>query len=289
MKNLSLSILFLTGLIMSSHAQDEGVLTKKERLSKSNGIYVTGGPSWTFGDNIGDYKNGLNFELGYAKRVNRALSFGGSIGYMQFKYDPKVTEENAAYIGFGDPNGWVDYWGIDEYYYGYYLTLEGGDINMTTIAANIKVNFVPVMDESRFSFYGFAKPFVAFSTRNAVSGTGERYAYGWYVDEYGYLTYGGEAFYPDGVVAEWGPDDYPALKKESEVTGGIYLGPGFEFNPGKSFSFFAQASIGYTFPITYVSTGSYGQTIDDYVNEKFPMVKEGFTSIAVQVGFSYNF
>ncbi len=119
---------------------------------------------------------------------------------MQFKYDPTVTEENAAYVGFGDPNGWVPYYGIEEYSTaGYYLTLEGGDINMTTIAANIKVNFIPVMDESRFSFYGFAKPFVAFSTRKAVSGTGEpAYVWGYYEEVGVSCGFGGEAWYADG-------------------------------------------------------------------------------------------
>jgi hypothetical protein len=292
MKKISLLMLFSTAMFLSANAQDEGVIVKKERLSRSNGIFVTGGPSWTFGDNIGDYKNGFNFELGYVKRVNRALSFGGSIGYMKFKYDPSVTEENAGYTGgYGDPNDWITKYGLASdfaYDYGYYLTLEGGDINMTTIAANIKVNFIPVMDESKFSVYGFAKPFVALSTRKAVNGTGERYVWGYYEDS-GYLYIGDEAWYPDGFIDEWGPDGFPVLKEESEVTGGIYLGPGFEYNPGKAFSIFLQGSIGYTFPITYVSTGAYGTDIGDYANEKFPMVKEGFTSVTVQFGFSYNF
>ena len=91
------------------------------------------------------------------------------------------------------------------------------------------------------------------------------------------------------AIGDWGPDSFEALASETVVTGGIFIGPGIEFMPAKSVSIFVQAAFGYTFPVSFVSTGSYEPTIESYVDENFPMVKEGFPSLNVQVGMSFNF
>jgi hypothetical protein len=282
-------------------AQDEGTIEKRERITKSSGLFLNFGPSFTLGKNIGDYSTGFSFEGGFMKRVNRVLSIGPSLSYLSFKYDPEATTANGggAYVDFGDPNDWATKYDIPglEYDYGYVLTLEGGDITVTSLAFNIKLNLIPVRDESKFSIYVFAKPFIASATRTEVSGSDERYTYEIYEDDNGtatinddYLYAGDEGeYYSDGTTSTWGADSYEALAEETSFTGGIFLGPGIEISPAKSVSVFAQASFGYTLPISMVSTKSYEPTVDSYIDEEFPMVKKGFPSVNLQLGVSFNF
>lgn len=76
----------------SVSAQDEGTIVKRERINRHNNVFISVGPSFTFGKNIGDYNTGYNFEAGYLKRVNRLLSVGPSISYLNFEYDRSVVE-----------------------------------------------------------------------------------------------------------------------------------------------------------------------------------------------------
>jgi hypothetical protein len=295
MKKLYVLILF-SAFITITNAQDEGTIVKKERFERSKAIFIGGGPSFTFGKNIGDYGSGLNFVIGFSKRTNRILSLGGSFSYSSFKYDPKKTDVNKeGYKGFGDPNDWSTKYDFSDfqYDYGYLLTLKGGDINQMLLSFDLKLNFIPVTDNSKVSIYGFVRPFVTFSTRKEVSGSGQRYVYQYYelAGPYGDELYydDQDVWYPDGVVDDWGADEFDALKEEKEITGGVFIGPGIEFMPAKAVSIFAQAAFGYTFPITYVSSASYETTLDSYADPKFPMVKKGFASLNVQVGLAFNF
>ena len=282
-------------------AQDEGVIQKRERIEKDKGVFIGLGPSFTLGKNIGDYSVGFNIEAGFQKRLNRILSIGPSISYLSFSYDPEVTtDKGGAYVAVGDPNGWADVYGLPdlEYDYGYVLNLEGGDLSLISLALNLKFNFVPIRDNSKISVYAFAKPFVTYASRKSVSGSGERYTYEIYVDDQGtsnenddilHYNLGDETWYEDGFVGTWGPNNYEALKSDSEITGGIFVGPGIEISPAKAVSFYGQAAFGYTFPITYVSTQSYPPTVASYINDEFPMTKKGFPSVNVQFGVSFNF
>lgn len=87
-------------------AQDEGIIKKKSRITNDMGAYINLGPSFTLGKNIGDYSLGFNVEVGFMKRLNRLLSVGPAISYLNFEYDPEVTSAKGgdAYIGRGDPN-----------------------------------------------------------------------------------------------------------------------------------------------------------------------------------------
>jgi hypothetical protein len=288
--------------VFAASAQDEGAIIKKERIAKDKSVFVDFGPSFTLGKNIGDYKTGFNIEAGFVKRMNRLLSIGPSISYVSFKYDPSVTsvEGGDAYVDNGDPNDWQTKYPTynDTYDYGYILTLEGGDINMISLALNLKLNFVPVKDKSIFSVYAFAKPFISYASRTAVKGSDVRYAYEIFEDDNGtsddaddvlYYNTGDDTWYEDGFTSAWGPDDYEVLKSYQKFTGGIFLGPGVEIFPARRFSFFVQGAFGYTFPISFISTKSYESTVDDYISEEFPMVKKGFPSINIQVGASFNF
>jgi hypothetical protein len=289
-------------------AQDEGVISKRERIERSKGIFIGGGGSATFGDNIGDYSLGFNIEGGYVKRLNRVLSVGPSISYQRFDYDPEQTK--TEYTGKGDiPIDWYsqyDTWGekypITEnnvYDYRYLLSLEGGDISLISLALNIKFNFIPITDDTKVSVYGFAKPFIAMSSRDAVTGSGVREVWESYEDRNGTLTnesddilfyyQGDKKWYPDGYKENWDSEGYPALEKETSVTGGIFIGPGVEFVPANAISFYFQAAIGYTFPVSYISTASYDNTVNSYIDDEFPIVKEGFPSLNLQFGLSYNF
>lgn len=287
-------------------AQDEGTIVKRERIEKANGIFLGFGPSFTLGKNIGDYSSGFNIEAGFQKRLNRVFSIGPSVSFLNFEYDPEVTNVNrGAYVGKGDPNGWKEKYGFQSlaYNYGYVLTLTGGDLSLISLAVNLKLNFIPIKENSKFSVYGFAKPFVSIASRKDVNGTDTRYTYEIYEDVRGagtnddllYYNLDDDTWYKDfnygdeNGIGKWGPEQYEALKSDTEITGGIFIGPGVEVLPNNSLSFFLQAAFGYTFPVTYVGTETYDTTITSYVDENFPMTKKGFPSVNIQFGVSFNF
>jgi hypothetical protein len=295
-------------LLLSSYlltAQDEGVIQKKQRIDRSKGIFIGLGPSFTLGKNIGDYSVGFNVEAGFVKRLNRILSIGPSVSYLSFKYDPEVTSVNGgAYVGSGDPLGWRTKYALPNlsYDYGYVVELEGGDLSLLSLALNLKINFVPIKDGSIFSVYGFAKPFVTLASRSEVRGSDQRYTYEIYedlganktstADDILHYNLGDDEWYYNYIDQKanvWDLSSYPDLKADTEITGGIFIGPGIEFMPTKPFSFFIQAAFGYTFPLTFVGTGSYEPVVASYNEEKFPLTKKGFPSVNLQVGASLNF
>jgi hypothetical protein len=278
-------------------AQDEGTIVKRERIERENSLYLLLGPSFTLGKNIGDYSAGFNFELGYTKRINRIFSVGPSLSIVQFNYDPAVTNIGNKNTFIGGP--YTE--GVNTYYEGLYIDLKGGDITLASLAVNLKLNAVPIKDNTRFSFYVFAKPFVAVSTRSEVTGKG------YYLRNYEDINNASDWLLWDQfdwtagnqyVKTQYDVDVTQEMKEESKVTGGIYLGPGIELFPTGRFSAFFQVALGYTFPITYVSTEYYNQegnknNLDTFYNngdiEKYPMLKKGFPSIGLQFGGSYNF
>ncbi|MBA4057557.1 MAG: hypothetical protein C0490_22780 [Marivirga sp.] len=298
MKNSTGLAVFLMVCSFVVSAQDEGAIVKRERIGKDKGIFIAIGPSATLGKNIGDYSVGFNIEGGFVKRLNRVFSIGPSLSYVKFKYDPEVTQVGFknAFVGgpYQDSDGFT-------FYEGLVFQLEGGDISLLSLALNLKLNLIPVKDNSKISVYGFAKPFVSYSTRTEVTGkTFYRTNYGdfqdpadWYTeDEFAWIA--GSPY----VKSTYDIDVSQDLKEESKVTGGIFIGPGIEFAPAKKISGFFQVAIGYTFPITYVSTEAYNNAanqnnLDVFVQsgniEKYPMQEKGFPSVSLQLGASYNF
>jgi hypothetical protein len=300
MTKLTYLAIFLLACSFVLHAQDEGTIVKRERIDKSKNIFLGFGPSLTLGKNIGDYSAGFNLEAGFVKRINRVFSIGPSISYVKFKYDPEVTAEGFknAFIGgpFNDQNGF-------EYYEGLTFELEGGDISLISLALNLKLNLIPVKDNSKISIYGFAKPFVSYSTRTEVTGVAT------YAINYGDISSSQD--WDDGIVDvfDWTAgnsyvkntydiDVSEDMAEETRVTGGIFIGPGIEITPAKSVSGFFQVAIGYTFPITYVSTEAfYGEGSQNDLDvlitsgriEEYPMEEAGFPSINFQLGISFNF
>lgn len=288
-------------ICFSVAAQDEGLLTKQSRIALSNGVFVGIGPSFTFGKNIGDYSTGFNAEAGYMKRLNRVLSIGPSLSYSSFKYDPKETGDNNMF--FDSPSNET----FDPDYYRYYIAgmyidFKGGDMSLLSAAVNIKLNLIPIMDDTKVSVYAFAKPFITSVTRKEVKGTA--YIYRVYdinndevytedeavtsIQETGYVI-DVPWVAGDPNWASQGIDISDDLKSDTRITGGIFVGPGVEFMPTKSVSFYAQALLGYTFPVSFISTEGYKGNDLNAVDEKYPMTEKGFPSLNLQFGVSFNF
>jgi hypothetical protein len=306
MKKIYLFVLMMA-TITALNAQDEGAIVKKERFEFGQGIFLGGGPSFTLGKDIGDYSTGISFEAGYVKRLNRVLSIGPSISYINFKYDKKVTADDLSNIFIGGP-----YPGNNENYYyeGAIFQLKGGDLSLISLAVNLKLNLIPVTNTSVVSVYAFAKPFVSIASRTKIDAAivtfynyGDPYSSEDWADAY--LNNSNEPFEwtpgleldtdGDGVADTKVTDD---LNKQSSVTGGIFVGPGIEFMPAKKVSIYLQTSIGYTLPVSFIDTKKYtndenlGNDTDYFLQnggEKYPTTKKGFSSINIQFGATFNF
>jgi hypothetical protein len=278
MKNLIYPLLGILLLPCITAAQDEGTTAVKSRFENDKSIYVTAGPALTLGKNLGDYSNGFSLEIGMLKRLNKIVSVGPGVSYLTFKYDTKQTYSHY-YSTFDDRT--IEF------------SMEGGDISLLSIGGNVKVNFIPVSNSSKVSVYGIANPFLSLVKRKAFSGSGE-----FYDDANGNGTYNNFR----GRV-EFGPEEVPAFKEESKVSGGIHLGAGAEFMPAKALSFFAQAAFSYTLPISYAATRSFLNPADEvklnnvvYYNadntvfkDGFPIVRNGFSALSLKAGVSFNF
>ncbi len=269
-------LLIFAGFLLifsGTYAQDEGTIVKRERIQREKGIYIGGGFSSVLGNNFGDYSTGINFEGGYLKRLNRLVSIGGSLSYLRFTYDPSILQKPPAQ--YKDPVNFYYGYNLNSNEIGALLDLKGGNLSMISLAFNLKVNFVPVKDNSIVSVYAFAKPFITNAHLSDMSGVTQDYI-------------------RDAVSGDWGKPlgttSY-AYNGESKISGGILLGSGLELFPGKKISYFAQVSFGYTFPIDFVSTRSYNNDMENLTrsnNLKFPIGSLGFTSINFAAGVSVN-
>ncbi len=282
MKKIITLILLCSVILPEINAQDIADVNVKARFERSKSIYFAVGPSFVQGA-LGDYGIGTSFETGFMKRLNKVMSIGAGLSYMGFKYDAGKTFPN--YYDTQDDQTIK-------------LTLQGGNVSLLSAGFNFKLNLIPVSDNTKFSVYGIATPFVSYYTRGEVSGKGDFYNYDSISNDY--TSY--------ARTDTWSKDDgFPVLRKVSKLTGGIYLGFGVEFFPAKTISGFIQATYGYTLPISFVSTSSYLNDGDiytynkvkyysdnttksaSYFNSQFPMVNKGFTAVSLKVGMAFNF
>ena len=275
MKKIFYTILFLIPLGFFVNAQDEGAITKRKRIERDKSIFIGGGISNA--TSLADYSIGINFEGGFVKRVNRVLSIGGSISYLNFNYDPNITSSRIAPANINtfpsnfyyDPTALNDPAFIDA---GALISISGSDLSVISLAANIKLNFVPIKENTKISVYGFAKPFVASATNSA----GNIILDG--------VLYNSQTGNLDKVS---GATENLPFEEVSVITGGIFLGPGVEFFPNSPISFFVQASFGYTFPVGQFSIKSLNRDIDKWP-DPLPSTSLGFTSINFSGGVAFN-
>lgn len=276
MKKLLLLALIICSV--AAFAQDEGTIVKRERIERDKNIFLGGGISILGGSNLGDYSSGINIEGGFNKRLNRVISIGGSISYLNFKYDESTAQQkfNRGNSATGvPPNIYYDTSiPLNNLTELFVLKLDGGNISIISASVNIKVNFVPIKDNSVVSIYAFAKPFAGIANTSKLTGYASYFVYNANVND----------FLPDTSG-----DGEGSYESDSKFTGGIFLGPGIELFPTKPVSFFLQASFGYTLPINAVSTGSFTQDVSNFtLDNNFPFKAFGFTSINFAAGISFN-
>lgn len=278
MKNVAITFLCILSSILA-FSQDEGTAVAQERLSRSNSIYVGMGPALILGKNLGDYSDGFGFEGGYLKRMNKIISIGPHASFLKFKY-----QEFKTYPYYYDPTNDL----VIEY------SQKGGDISLLSFGGTIKLNLIPIGDNTVFSLYGISTPFLSFVSRKEFEATGDFYA-----------DLDGDVLYTDLLLSQdFDSDDIPQLEADSKVSGGIHLGFGAEFFPSKPVSIFVQATFCYTLPVRYSATNSYLKVEDQYEDaagviyydaeeslyqDEFPIVNKGFSSLSIKGGISFNF
>jgi|GEM_PF-707533 len=308
----SLTMRYFSGAVLSlflllsvnAFSQDEGPAVAKARFERPNSIMVAGGISRVFNKNVGDYTRGTNAEISFLRRLNKLVSIGGFVSKSTFAYDPAKSPttptDKDLYKGFDldlriestSNLTYRDQFVIPENYdfpHGFQLSLEGGAVSLTTVGANIKLNLIPVSDKLPVSLYVLARPFGAVSTRADVSGSGKMFLYGAKVENGQFVILDDDKWYPTRYTEDWGPDGYPALKGETVLTGGLHIGPGIEIMPSGPLSFYIQAMLGYTLPVSFVSTRSFPLTTASYTDPTFPIISKGFPALSLQAGLSYNF
>jgi Outer membrane protein beta-barrel domain len=271
--------LFLSFLMIPRlQAQDEGKIVKRERIERDKNIFVGGGISLINDSNLKEYSTGFNFEGGFSKRLNRILSVGASVSYLSFAYNTPASTKQAPVFGKYSDNFYTGYETINgtEFHTGYLVNINNTKLTFLSLAADVKVNFVPIKDNSVISVYGFAKPFISYSKHSDV-------------------TLSIDAYTDVNNTNTWGTpvsaSDVASL--DGQVTGGIFIGPGIEINPTKPISFFIQASFGYTLSSDFISTKSYPTRdihyfVDPVIDPNWPGKTTGFSSINFSGGLLIN-
>lgn len=287
MKNsIILSLVSIALCLQTSWAQEEGTITKKERIVNGKSIYLLAGPSFRF-NNKSDYSGGLNLEAGFLKRLNRITSVGASLNYSKFRYDQSLSNsfENADAIG---NNAFQE----DGGYEVYVVAMEGGDLNFVSVGLDFKFEFIPFKEERKLSAYGIIKPFLLVSNRSEVSASTKIY----YVDSVPYkLPYnsdpnnnwsGGDSF--ESINAD--TPGYERWASATEFTGGVGLGIGLDYSLKSNIKIFMQSTLKFTLPITHIKTNAFPPSRNDgYYHPEYPFVKEGFSTINLAIGVSYYF
>lgn len=274
-----LLLLCLSFTLTNALGQDEGPVAKKSRTPVSKTFHIGGGPSYTSLGNSGDYSSGIAVDVGVSRRVNRVLSFGISMSYSAFRYDEKISDS------FGDPQAE----GNNVYYEegGYQarvIYFEGGDVRMLAAGFNAKLNLLP-FEERKLLPYIMARPFVMSASRTAITATSETYYY---------------ANIPPEPMELWelsstedldsGSPGREHWASTSRLSGGASFSGGAEMVLPSKVGFFLQASVTFTFPVSYISTSAYPATLNDgYFNSEFPLVEKSFSSLNISIGVSYNF
>jgi len=285
MKNsIVLSLVFIALFLQASWAQEEGTLTKKERIVNGNSIYLLVGPSFRF-NNKSDYSGGLNLEVGFLKRLNRITSIGASIGYTKFNFDQSLSDsfKNADAIG---NNAFIE----DGGYEVYVDTLKGGNLNFLSVGLDFKLEFIPFSEARKLSAYGIVKPFLLVSGRSEVSALTRIY----YSDTnpmilpYNNVNWSGDGELLGNFNSQSSGRGHWA--STTEISGGVGLGVGIDYSLKSNIKIYMQSALKFTLPITHIKTNAFPASRErGYNNKDYPFVKEGFSTINLAVGVSYYF
>lgn len=285
MKNsIILSLVSIALCLQTSWAQEEGTITKKERIVNGKSIYLLAGPSFRF-NNKSDYSGRLNLEAGFLKRLNRITSVGASLNYSKFNYDQSLSNsfENADAIG---NNAFLE----DGGYEVYVVSMEGGDLNFLSIGFDFKFEFIPFNEERKFSAYGIINPFLLVSNRSEVNASTAI----WYSNTNPFtLPYDESNWSGAGDLFESINADTPGYERwasATEFTGGVGLGIGLDYSLKSNIKIFMQSTLKFTLPITHIKTNAFPPSRNDgYYHPEYPFVKEGFSTINLALGVSYYF
>lgn len=256
-------------------AQDEGPITKKARVvSKANTVYFTLGPSFRFAGNSSDYSGGVHAAAGYLKRYNRIVSIGAFVSFTKFDYDNSLI--NKYFI---EENGYE----IRQ------VQMQGGDLKLSSLGAEFRIDFIPTERVKKISLYGIVKPFILIAKRTDVNIHGITYQNNLAPDEPGRDN--PINWYPTGDEEDLSSSTtgFSRLGANTEFSGGIYTGVGgaYVLPSGLGFSF--QSTVGSILPITHIDTHSFTPTLASYNNANFPFAKKSFASLVLSIGLSYTF
>ncbi len=279
------SVFCFTGLIHVS-AQDIGQIEVKDRIDKSSGFFLDFGIS----DNIifqDDYSSGINFNLGFHKKKNRALAIGLTFGFSSFKLDEDffgktpnddLIAELAQSAGNSVNEG--NFFIASNLNSFRIVQITGGDLTQLRLGGLLKLYFIPISDDTKFTVSGNANPFLLINSRAAVSGSDDLYN-----------VVGGEAQFSGTFEWDSSSDVLSGLASNTQASFGLNLSIAFEYNPAQQISFYLQAGVGYTFPIEYVDTSSYLRNVElDYFDPDFPLTDNfGFSVYAFNLGVAYNY
>jgi hypothetical protein len=264
----------------SGFSQEEGPLEKKARVAKAKIVFVSTGLSVKILNNKGDYKGGLFLEGGLMKRFNKVLSMGPSVSYMKFNYDPSISNS------FDNPGAkGNNVFPEDAGYAIRVVDLQGGDLSFISAGYNVKLDIIPFRDNMKFSPYVIARPFIMSAKRTEITATSMIYYSStiprgdpgtWELSETEFLDHKSPGH------GEW--------RSESGFYGGMNIGIGSEMMLTSKWRLSLQSVIGLTLPVSYISTSSFPASLErGYNAENYPLVKKGFTSLNISIGFTYNF
>ncbi len=285
-KSIILSFTLIILCYCAAWSQEEGTLTKKERIVNGKSVYFLVGPSFRF-VNKSDYSAGLNLEAGFLKRLNRIVSLGGSLAYSKMNFSQKLSDSfrNADAIG---NNAFLE----DGGYEVYVVSMEGGNLNLFSVGLDFKFEFIPFKEDRKISAYGLIKPFLLVSGRSEVSASTKL----WYAAIVPYkLPYDSDPTnnWDEGDLFEDLNADTPGYERwaaATEISGGLGLGIGLDYSLKPNLKLFFQPTFKFTAPITHIKTNAFAASLDDgYDNPKYPFVKEGFSTLSLAVGVSYYF
>jgi hypothetical protein len=282
-KTYLIAFVLVVVCICTGFSQDEGVLTKKVRITNGKSFIFSTGPSFRF-NNKSDYSPGLYFEAGYLTRLNRLVSIGGSLSFTKLNFDQELSDSYADSKAIGN-----NLFQEDGGYEVYAVYMDGGNLNFYAAAFDLRIDFSPYNEENKVSVYGHIKPFVLASSRSEVSAT----TYLWYPNNNPFEpppwdpAVSGGVLYETIAATDEGREGWAA---KTEFAGGIGIGIGVDYTLSSKLKLFLQPALRFTSPITHIKTNEFPRLRNNgYNNPEYPFAKKGFSTLTVALGLAYSF